>query len=113
MRFETLASPALLAAAALTVCVFTGSGAATAQDLAVLDNVTPYRLVGPVVRDNLGVYFVRGAATSAPVPMTLDQAVSTGAAKVYDVPNGPPAVENLSNRDLFIQSGDLLTGGLQ
>jgi hypothetical protein len=113
MRFDTLASPALVAAAALTVCVFTGSGAAKAQGLAVADSVTPYRLLGPVVRDNLGVYFVRGAATGRSVPMTLDQAVSTGAAKVYDVPNGPPTVENLSNRDLFIQSGDLLTGGLQ
>jgi hypothetical protein len=113
MRFDTLASPALVAAAALTVCVFTGSGAANAQGLAVADSVTPYRFVGPVVRDNLGVYFVRGASTGGPVPMTLDQAVSSGAAKVYDVPNGPPTVENLSNRDLFIQSGDLLTGGLQ
>ena len=113
MRFDTLASPALVAAAALTVCVFTGSGAAKAQGLAVADSVTSYRLIGPVVRDNLGIYFVRGASAGGPVPMTLDQAVSTGAAKVYDVPNGPPAVENLSNRDLFIQSGDLLTGGLQ
>ena len=113
MRFDTLASPVLIAAAALTVCVFTGSGAAKAQGLAVADSVTPYRLAGPVVRDNLGIYFVRGASAGGPVPMTLGQAVSTGAAKVYDVPNGPPAVENLSNRDLFIQSGDLLTGGLQ
>ena len=113
MRFDTLASPALVAAAALTVCVLTGSGAAKAQGLAVADSVTPYRLVGPVVRDNLGVYFVRGTSTGGSVPMTLDQAVSSGAAKVFDAPNGPPTVENLSNRDLFIQSGDLLTGGLQ
>lgn len=112
MRFDTFSAPALVAAAALTVCVLTGSGAATAQSLAVAGN-SQYRLVGPLVRENLGVYFVRGPSAGGPVPMTLEQAVSTGAAKVYDVPNGPPAVENLSNRDLFIQSGDLITGGLQ
>jgi hypothetical protein len=71
-----------------------------------------YRISSPVVRDNLAVYFVHGNATGA-APLTLDEALATGAAKIYESPQRPVTIENLSDRSVFIQLGTLLKGGLQ
>ena len=37
-----------------------------------------YLLSDPVVHDNLAVYFVRGASSTGPVPLTLEEALSKG-----------------------------------
>ncbi len=67
----------------------------------------------PVSYDNLSVYFVRGNSTGA-TPLTLDQAVNNGQAKVRWNDSGDPiTVENFSNRSLFIAAGTMLRGGLQ
>jgi hypothetical protein len=72
-----------------------------------------YNISSPVVRDNLAVYFIHGNGTGAAVPLTLDQAVASGAAKIYESPNSPIAVENFSDQSVFVQLGTLLKGGLQ
>lgn len=67
----------------------------------------------PVSYDNLSVYFVRGNSTGS-TPLTLDQAVNNGQAKVRWNDSGDPiTVENFSNRSLFIPAGTMLRGGLQ
>jgi hypothetical protein len=72
-----------------------------------------YNISSPVARDNLAVYFIHGNGTGAAVPLTLDQAVASGAAKIYESPNSPIAVENFSDQSVFVQLGTLLKGGLQ
>jgi hypothetical protein len=72
-----------------------------------------HNISSPLVRDNLAVYFIHGNGTGAAAPLTLDQAVASGAAKIYESPNSPIAVENFSDQSVFVQLGTLLKGGLQ
>jgi hypothetical protein len=72
-----------------------------------------YRISSPVVRDNLAVYFIHGNGASAAAPLTLDQALAAGAVKIYESPQHPIAIENLSGQSVFVQLGTLLKGGLQ
>jgi hypothetical protein len=70
-------------------------------------------LSGPVVHDNLAVYFVRGSGAGAPAPLTLDEAMRNGQAQVRWTRTDPITVENMSDRSIFVPFGALLTGGLQ
>jgi hypothetical protein len=79
---------------------------------AVADPAIGYRLSGPVVQDNLAVYFVRGGDAGA-APLTLDQAMRGGQARVRWTASDPITVENLSDRSIYVPFGTLLTGGLQ
>src|SRR5262249_19236938 len=72
-----------------------------------------YRVAAPVSHDNLTVYLVHGGGSGAVAPVTLEQALASGAAKVYATKSGYPEIENFSERPIFIQAGDLLSGGLQ
>jgi hypothetical protein len=69
-------------------------------------------LSGPVVHDNLAVYFVRGNGGGA-APLTLDEAMRSGQAQVRWTRTDPITVENLSDRSIFVPFGALLAGGLQ
>jgi len=69
-------------------------------------------LSGPVVHDNLAVYFVRGNSAGA-APLTLDEAMRNGQAQVRWTRTDPITVENMSDRSIFVPFGALLTGGLQ
>jgi hypothetical protein len=71
-------------------------------------------LAAAATSQNLSVYFVRGNGGSTAAPMTLDEAVSRGDAKVLTQESGSRfTVENFSDRSLFIPVGTLLKGGLQ
>jgi hypothetical protein len=72
-----------------------------------------YRITAPVAQDNLSVYFVRGNGSGGAAPLTLDQAVNNGQAKLQWHQGDPVTVENLSDRSLFVPFGMLLKGGLQ
>jgi hypothetical protein len=67
----------------------------------------------PVAHDNLSVYFVRGNGSGGAAPLTLDEAVSTGQARVNWREGGPFTVENFSDRSIFVPFATLLAGGLQ
>ena len=79
--------------------------------LNIPDRAQAFEISNAVVHDNLGIYFVRGAGQGNPTPLTLDQAMSRGAIKIYD--DGPLAIENVSGQSVLVQLGDLLKGGLQ
>jgi hypothetical protein len=79
---------------------------------AVCQTAVGYQLSGPLVHDNLAVYFLRGNGAGA-APLTLDQAVRGGQAQVRWTASDPITVENLSDRSIFVPFGTLLTGGLQ
>lgn len=82
---------------------------------ALADPALGYRISGPAVHGNLAVYFVHGsgAAAGAAAPLTLDQAVGGGQAKLRWTGTDPVTVENVSDRSIFIPFATLLTGGMQ
>ena len=78
------------------------------------------------IYDNLAVYFLHGGGADSGI-LTLDQANTKGAVKIYEkrslqsagnssenlLIHAPVAISNLSPQPVFIQLGDLLEGGLQ
>lgn len=73
-----------------------------------------YRLSGPVVHDNLAIYFVHGASSSGQVPLPLDEALTKGSVRVYETGSvNELAIENRGDEEVFVQSGDIVKGGQQ
>lgn len=76
----------------------------------------PLTVSAPYTHDNLAVYVVRGPDEfDAGNLMTLQEALDRGLAVVHETGNvNQLAVENLSDdRELFLQSGDIVKGGRQ
>jgi len=95
----------LLCAAAGLLAFAAGLPVAEADD---------YRISGPVVHENLAIYFVHGASGSGPVPLTLQEALANGSAQVRETGNvNQLEVENTGDTEVFIQSGDIVKGGRQ
>jgi hypothetical protein len=74
-----------------------------------------YQVSAPVRHDNLSVFFVRGQGTTAPVPLTLSEAVASGSARIHvrQDGSGTHMIDNLSASPIFVPAGALLVGGLQ
>jgi len=73
-----------------------------------------YRISGPVVHENLAIYFVHGPSAAGPVPLTLQEALAQGSAQVRETGNvNQLEVENTGDTEVFIQSGDIVKGGRQ
>ena len=73
-----------------------------------------YRISGPVVHENLAIYFVHGPSAAGPVPLTLQEALANGGAQVRETGNvNQLEVENTGDTEVFIQSGDIVKGGRQ
>jgi hypothetical protein len=74
----------------------------------------PALVTGPVSHDNLAVYFIHGASKSGPVPLTLEEALTTKAVEVRETGSvNSLEIENLGNRAVFVQAGDMVKGGRQ
>lgn len=74
----------------------------------------PQRITGPVVHDNLAVYFIHGPSASGPVPLSLQEALEKGVVRVRETGSvNELAVENRGDEEVFIQSGDIVKGGQQ
>lgn len=72
------------------------------------------RISGPVVHENLAVYFIHGQSASGKVPLTLEEAMAKGLVQVRETSNvNQLEIENLSNEEVFVQSGDIVKGGKQ
>lgn len=86
------------------------SGAATAAP-----NATPVTSIsGSVVHANLAVYFVRGESQPGPVPLTLAEALSRHLAAVRETGHvNALQIENLSDKPIFVQAGDIVKGRRQ
>ena len=96
---------AVLAAASAALLALAGAGAAASEN---------YRISGPVVHENLAIYFVHGASAPGPVPLTLQEGLANGSAQVHETGNvNQLDVENTGTTELFIQSGDIVKGGQQ
>src|SRR5882724_8957636 len=72
------------------------------------------RVSGPVVHENLAIYFIHGKSAPGKVPLTLEEAMAKGAVKVRETSNvNQLEIENLGLDDVFVQSGDIVKGGKQ
>jgi len=70
------------------------------------------KVSGPFAQGNLGVFLIHGPDKHKGKSfLTLHEALARGQAVVHD--RGMVVVENLSDTDLFIQSGDIVKGGNQ
>jgi hypothetical protein len=97
-----------LAAAGLAVLSF----AAAAPRSALADTKT--RISGPQTHENLAVYFIHGASTQGPVPLTLQEALDKGSVHVLETGSvNELKIENTGEDEVFIQSGDIVKGGKQ
>jgi hypothetical protein len=72
------------------------------------------RISGPVVHENLAVYFIHGPSAPGKVPLTLEEAMAKGVVKVRETSNvNQLEIENLGLDEVFVQSGDIVKGGKQ
>jgi ARG and Rhodanese-Phosphatase-superfamily-associated Protein domain len=72
------------------------------------------RISGPVVHQNLAVYFIHGKSAPGKVPLTLEEAMAKGVVKVRETSNvNQLEIENLGLDEVFVQSGDIVKGGKQ
>jgi hypothetical protein len=75
---------------------------------------TEYRLSGPFTHDNLTIFLIHGVNKSTKTLLTLDEAISQRKVVVYETRSvNELAVENVSDEDVFIESGDIVKGGAQ
>ena len=73
------------------------------------DGEAEYRVSGPLVSENLAVYFIHGKSSPGPVPLTLQEALAKDAVRVYETGNvNELAVENRGEEPVFIQASDIV-----
>jgi hypothetical protein len=91
-----------------------GPGAAQAPESVPKTVPETNRTSGPVVHENLAVYFIHGKSAPGKVPLTLEEAMATGTVKVRETSNvNQLEIENLGDDEVFVQSGDIVKGGKQ
>jgi hypothetical protein len=73
-----------------------------------------YRLSGPYTYKNLTVFLVHGKDLTNKTFLTLQEALAQKKVKVYETKDvNELAIRNLSNQDIYVQSGDIVRGGDQ
>ena len=112
MRMLSFLSIASLAGAAFTLAAghLTASVAETGPSAAASGS----RISGPHVHENLAIYFVHGPSAPGAVPLTLAEALDKAAVEVRETGTvNTLEIENTSDHDVYIQSGDIVKGGKQ
>jgi hypothetical protein len=72
------------------------------------------QLIGPFTNQNLTVYLVRGKPAAKMKLLPLQQAMADNKVMVYETGNvNQLSIENRSNEDVYVQSGDIVKGGQQ
>ena len=73
-----------------------------------------YRLSGPYTHGNLTVFLVHGKDLTSKNFLTLQEALAQKKVKVYETKDvNSLAIQNLSDEDVYVQSGDIVRGGDQ
>ncbi len=88
--------------------------AAMAAPMAFADD---YRISGPYTHENLSIFLIHGAAKTvkpAGSYITLQEAMDQKKVVVYETGSvNELAIENLGDKDIYIQSGDIVKAGRQ
>ncbi len=72
------------------------------------------RVSGPIIHENVAVFFVHGTSTPGPVPQTLQEAMAKGTVTVHETGNVQQLeIENTGSEAVFVQFGDIVKGGQQ
>lgn len=72
------------------------------------------RLSGPLTYENLTIYFIHGEDGGGPAPLTLAEALESGAARVHETGEVRQLeIENLGDQDVFVNAGEIVKGGRQ
>jgi hypothetical protein len=72
------------------------------------------RISGPFVHDNLAIYLVHGASSTGSTPLTLQEAMEKQVVRVHETGSvNQLDIENTSDQEIFVQSGDIVKGGRQ
>lgn len=73
-----------------------------------------YRISEPFTHDNLTVFLIQGPSHQSRRLLTLEEAIAQRKVLVYETRNvNELAIENVSDEDVFIESGDIVKGGAQ
>lgn len=74
-----------------------------------------YKFSGPYTHKNLTVYLIHGANKSnGKAPLTLQEAMAQKKVRVIETGDvNQLAIQNVSNEEVFVQSGDIVKGGQQ
>jgi hypothetical protein len=81
---------------------------------ATLSAANAYKITGPFSHDNLTVFLIHGAGTGTRALMPLEQAIAEHKVIVYETRNvNDLTIENVSDVDVFVESGDIVKGGAQ
>jgi len=84
------------------------------QDSPRSPKTSNYRLSGPYTHKNLTVFLVHGKDQTTRTFLTLQEALAQKKVKVYETRDvNELAIRNLSNQDIYVQSGDIVRGGDQ
>jgi len=72
------------------------------------------RVSGPYSHENLSIFLIHGPSAKGPVPLTLEEAMKSGMVRVHETGLvSQLSIENVSDQEVFIQSGDIVKGGKQ
>lgn len=84
------------------------------QDSPRSTQTSNYRLSGPYTQKNLTVFLIHGKDQTTKTFLTLQEALAQKKVKVYETRDvNELAIRNLSNQDIYVQSGDIVRGGDQ
>ena len=84
------------------------------QDSSRTPQTSNYRLSGPYTHKNLTVFLIHGNDQTTKTFLTLQEALAQKKVKVYETKEvNELAIRNLSNQDIYVQSGDIVRGGDQ
>jgi ARG and Rhodanese-Phosphatase-superfamily-associated Protein domain len=62
------------------------------------------RVSGPIVHDNLAIYFLHGTTTGDAVPVSLEEAIAKGRVKVRETGSvNELTMENVGDDEIFVQ----------
>src|SRR5215217_7570945 len=110
-RSMTMKPKHLITIAFLFLLVGLPVGLAKQDESATTSN---YRLSGPYKHENLTVFLVHGKDQSNKTFLTLQEALAQKKVRVYETKDvNELAIRNLSNQDVYVQSGDIVRGGDQ
>jgi hypothetical protein len=100
---------------ALSVTVLVARSASTQTQNTTPKSTSGYRLSGPYTHKNLTIYLVHGKELMpGKTFLTLQEALAQKKVIVYETKDvNELAIRNLSNQDVYVQSGDVVRGGDQ
>src|SRR5215207_9962261 len=97
-------------------CLLTGLviNALAQKSTTTQQDATNYRLSGPYTHKNLTVFLVHGKDLTNKPFLTLQEALAQKKVRVYETKEvNELTIRNLSNQDIYVQSGDIVRGGDQ